>query len=311
MTSVQLAQASNAAVYATMVTLAIAMVCFAVSLRRRAVDARRSRRRPRRRRARRRRGRRHAAAEVDRRAVEPGRRAANIGMSLTWLAFAPAARRRRAPRASGPAARPGATCTSSRSRPRSASSASSSCCRSRRDLRWLGLFVVIPMLLTLGLAVTVLYTEAAQLVPALKSYWLVIHVSAAIICFGAFTRRRGATAALSLAPPAAPSAGRAARPSPAGRRRLPTSRAARRADLPHHRVLVPAVDLRGRRGRDLGRERLGPLLGLGPEGDLGVHHLGRLRRLPARPRRPRAGRAAGASWIAIAGWVASSSTTSA
>ncbi len=67
----------------------------------------------------------------------------------------------------------------------------------RRDLRWLGLFVVMPALLTLGLAVTVLYTEAAQLVPALKSYWLVIHVSAAIICSGAFTLA-GATAGLSL-----------------------------------------------------------------------------------------------------------------
>jgi cytochrome c-type biogenesis protein CcsB len=67
----------------------------------------------------------------------------------------------------------------------------------RRDLRWLGLFIVIPTLLTLGMAVTVLYTEAAQLVPALKSYWLVIHVSAAIICSGAFTLS-AATAGLSL-----------------------------------------------------------------------------------------------------------------
>jgi cytochrome c-type biogenesis protein CcsB len=67
----------------------------------------------------------------------------------------------------------------------------------RRDLRWLGLFVTIPTLLTLGLAVTVLYTEAAQLVPALKSYWLVIHVLAAIICGGAFTVA-ASTAGLSL-----------------------------------------------------------------------------------------------------------------
>jgi cytochrome c-type biogenesis protein CcsB len=67
----------------------------------------------------------------------------------------------------------------------------------RRDLRWLGLFVVIAALLTLGMAVTVLYTEAAQLVPALKSYWLIIHVSAAIVCAGAFTVGAG-TAGLSL-----------------------------------------------------------------------------------------------------------------
>ena len=56
----------------------------------------------------------------------------------------------------------------------------------RRDVRWLGLPVVVIALLSLGLAVTVLYTEAAQLVPALKSYWLVIHVAAAVICGGAF-----------------------------------------------------------------------------------------------------------------------------
>ena len=56
----------------------------------------------------------------------------------------------------------------------------------RRDLRWLGIFVVVPVLLTLGSAVTFLYTDAAQLVPALRNYWLVIHVSAAVICGGAF-----------------------------------------------------------------------------------------------------------------------------
>lgn len=57
----------------------------------------------------------------------------------------------------------------------------------RRDVRWLGVFLIPLVLLTLGLAVTVLYTEAAQLVPALQSYWLVIHVSTAIVCGGAFT----------------------------------------------------------------------------------------------------------------------------
>ena len=57
----------------------------------------------------------------------------------------------------------------------------------KRDLRWLGLFIVVPVLLDLGLATTVLYTDSAELVPALHSYWLAIHVTAAIICVGAFT----------------------------------------------------------------------------------------------------------------------------
>ena len=56
-----------------------------------------------------------------------------------------------------------------------------------KDVRYLGTFVILPVLLTLGLAVAVLYTESAQLVPALKSVWLVIHVTAAIIASGILT----------------------------------------------------------------------------------------------------------------------------
>ena len=66
----------------------------------------------------------------------------------------------------------------------------------KRDLRWLGIFVVIPVLLTLGAAVTFLYTDAAQLVPALRNYWLVIHVSAAVICRRGLLRGGGGDPAL-------------------------------------------------------------------------------------------------------------------
>ena len=59
--------------------------------------------------------------------------------------------------------------------------------RRRREVRELGLLVVVTVLLILGVAVVVLYTESAQLVPALKSYWLWIHVTAAIIASGIFT----------------------------------------------------------------------------------------------------------------------------
>jgi len=53
-------------------------------------------------------------------------------------------------------------------------------------LRWLGLPVSISVLLTLGTAITVLYRPSAPLVPALKSTWLAIHVSAAIVSGGVF-----------------------------------------------------------------------------------------------------------------------------
>ena len=54
------------------------------------------------------------------------------------------------------------------------------------DLRWLGLFISLGALLTLGTAITLLYRDSAPLVPALKSTWLIIHVVAAIISGGVF-----------------------------------------------------------------------------------------------------------------------------
>lgn len=54
-------------------------------------------------------------------------------------------------------------------------------------VRDLGVWIVGLILLTLGMAVTVLYTPADALVPVLNSYWLVIHVAAAIIAGGVFT----------------------------------------------------------------------------------------------------------------------------
>ena len=56
----------------------------------------------------------------------------------------------------------------------------------KKNVRWIGLFLTTSVLLDLGLAVTVLYTESDQLVPALHSYWLYIHVSTAILCGAVF-----------------------------------------------------------------------------------------------------------------------------
>jgi cytochrome c-type biogenesis protein CcsB len=56
----------------------------------------------------------------------------------------------------------------------------------KKNVRWLGLFLITTVLLDLGIAVTVLYTASDQLVPALHSYWLYIHVSTAILCGAVF-----------------------------------------------------------------------------------------------------------------------------
>jgi cytochrome c-type biogenesis protein CcsB len=57
----------------------------------------------------------------------------------------------------------------------------------RNNWQWLGVFVVTPILLVLGLSLAVLYTEAGELMPALKSYWLAIHVGVAFLAVAFFT----------------------------------------------------------------------------------------------------------------------------
>ena len=178
MTSESLAQFSNAMVYGTMVVLTLAMIGFAVSFARsrQAVPV--------------------PAGDVL--VAEPPQRqvAGNVALALTWLAFGLLL--------AGVIARgiwagrvPWGNMYEYSLTSALAILGVFLFYSLKHDVRWLGLFATIPTLLTLGLAVTVLYTEAAQLVPALKSYWLVIHVSAAIICGGAFTIAAG-TAGLSL-----------------------------------------------------------------------------------------------------------------
>jgi cytochrome c-type biogenesis protein CcsB len=58
--------------------------------------------------------------------------------------------------------------------------------RSRESVRYLGAFLMAPVVLYLGVAGTVLYAAPGPLVPALDSYWIKIHVVAAITATGAF-----------------------------------------------------------------------------------------------------------------------------
>jgi len=188
-----LVQYSNALVYASMIAFAAAMVAFAASFaaRREPLDiagevAQRARV--------------EASGSVatiappaspptevsTRSATRPGDRAANIGMSLTWLATllllgGVLLRGLWAARV------PWGNMYEFSLTAALAVSVVYLGISLRSDVRWLGLFIVAPVLLTLGLAVTVLYNDTAQLVPALKSYWLLIHVSAAVISAGAFT----------------------------------------------------------------------------------------------------------------------------
>jgi cytochrome c-type biogenesis protein CcsB len=59
--------------------------------------------------------------------------------------------------------------------------------RRRADVDALMVWVAATLLLTVGLAITVLYVPAGPLVPALRSPWLVIHVLAAVVSAAVFT----------------------------------------------------------------------------------------------------------------------------
>ncbi|GAA2867761.1 c-type cytochrome biogenesis protein CcsB [Streptosporangium fragile] len=56
----------------------------------------------------------------------------------------------------------------------------------RYRIRFLGAFVMVTAALGLGFAVRYLHVQAGPVVPALNSYWVAIHVSAAIIASGLF-----------------------------------------------------------------------------------------------------------------------------
>jgi len=53
------------------------------------------------------------------------------------------------------------------------------------QIRFLGGFILLPVILMMFLAGTVLYSQAQPLVPALQSYWLAIHVTLVSIAEGA------------------------------------------------------------------------------------------------------------------------------
>jgi cytochrome c-type biogenesis protein CcsB len=56
----------------------------------------------------------------------------------------------------------------------------------RHGMRRMSVFVLLPVAMLLFLAGNRLYAEAAPLVPSLRSYWIVIHVAAAIMASGVF-----------------------------------------------------------------------------------------------------------------------------
>jgi cytochrome c-type biogenesis protein CcsB len=57
----------------------------------------------------------------------------------------------------------------------------------RQNIRFLGAFLLVAVVIALGVATIWLYDDPGPLRPALQSYWIAIHVTAAIIATGTFT----------------------------------------------------------------------------------------------------------------------------
>jgi hypothetical protein len=135
---------------------------------------------------------------------------------------------------------------------------------------YMGLFVLLPVVFGLGIDLTWIYTPAGALVPALQSYWIAIHVTAMIVAIGLFLFGAVVTTLYRAAVVVGRHLGAPAR-----------SRHPGPSLLPQRALRVPGLDLRCHGGSHLGGPRLGPVLGLGPEGDVVVHHLGGVRHVPA------------------------------
>ena len=152
----------------------------------------------------------------------------------------------------------------------------------RPHYRPLWVFLLLPVLILLTVSGRWLYTNAAPVMPALQSYWLPIHVSVVSLGSGVFMVAGVASILFLLR------TSRLGEPNAPGQSGPARAAAARRADarsdrLPNHDLRVPGLRFRGDLRRDLGRGGLGPVLGLGPQGDGGLHRLGGLRRVSARP----------------------------
>ena len=65
-----------------------------------------------------------------------------------------------------------------------------------KDLRFVATFVVAFSLVTLFASVSLFYVEVKTIMPALQSYWLVIHVVVAVLATAFFTLRQRYTLAI-------------------------------------------------------------------------------------------------------------------
>ena len=162
----------------------------------------------------------------------------------------------------------------------------------RKNARWLGVFVTGVIVAILGVAMEVLYKDAEQLVPALHSPWLVVHVAAAVLCSGMFTVATVATV-LYLFKTHYETKAKLGTANPNSMwSRIPS---AMKLDLTAYRILAftfPVWTFTVIAGSIWAERAWGRYWGWDPTETWAFITWVRLRRLPARPRHRAAGRAA-------------------
>ena len=148
--------------------------------------------------------------------------------------------------------------------------------------RAMWVFLLAPVLILMFVAATLLYADAAPVVPALQSYWLPIHVTIVSIGSGVFLVSGVASLAflLRIRQPAG-----AERRGPVGSmaRRLPDAQTLDR--LAYRTVIVgfPLFGIGVILGAIWAEAAWGRFWGVGSQRDDVVYRLGDLRRLPPRP----------------------------
>jgi hypothetical protein len=141
----------------------------------------------------------------------------------------------------------------------------------RRYLKgYLGALVAMLSTLLLAYASFGVDSRIKPLMPALKSNWLLIHVVTAFLGYAAFALAFGSALIYLF---------QERRPRPS----LPPPALAGQPHLPHHRPGISAAVPGDFYRCGVGRNRLGPLLELGPQGNLVPDHLVHLRRPAPRP----------------------------
>ena len=147
----------------------------------------------------------------------------------------------------------------------------------RIDIEWLGPLVTTFVVAALMAAFLGLDDAVLPLPDALNSPWLVIHVVSAVISTGAFTLGALLSGLYLVKSRSSATTGYLAR--------VPEPKVLDRLSYRMHAFGFPVWTFaRPHHRSDLGAPGVGGLLELGPQGGVGLHHVGGLRRLPARPR---------------------------